>query len=179
MPESMTDHYKVLGVERKAAPEEIKSAYRKLAMKYHPDRNPGSTSAEERFKSVSYAYEVLGDPAKRQIYDVGSSLNSDGVFDPSMFDPSNLNSDVFVMSFVRLFGNYIDERVPGFREAARKAADKVSEETEVKKKKRRKKGKGKRPVCEACGDTGRIRVQQGSFKVSLDCRRCPRSRGTA
>ena len=171
MPESMTDHYKVLGVERKATPERIKSAYRKLAMKYHHDRTPGSAAAEERFKSVSYAYEVLGDPAKRQIYDVGSSLNSDGKFDPSKFDPSDLNPDVFVMSFVRLFGNYIDDRVPGFREAARKAADRVSKESEAKKKKGKKKGRGGRPVCEACGDTGRIRVQQGSFKVSLDCRR--------
>ncbi|HEV2801717.1 MAG TPA: molecular chaperone DnaJ [Pyrinomonadaceae bacterium] len=63
------DFYKVLGVERKAKPEEIKKAYRRLARKYHPDVNPGDKSAEERFKLITEAHDVLSDPKKRSIYD--------------------------------------------------------------------------------------------------------------
>ncbi|HTX80232.1 MAG TPA: DnaJ C-terminal domain-containing protein [Longilinea sp.] len=63
------DYYKILGVERNASPEEIKKVYRKLAMKYHPDRNPGNKSAEEKFKEINEAYEVLRDPQKRSRYD--------------------------------------------------------------------------------------------------------------
>jgi molecular chaperone DnaJ len=63
------DFYKVLGVERKAKPEEIKKAYRRLARKYHPDVNPGDKSAEERFKSITEAHDVLSDPKKRSVYD--------------------------------------------------------------------------------------------------------------
>jgi len=63
------DHYKVLGVERKASAAEIKKAYRKLARRYHPDRNPGDAKAEERFKQISQAHDVLGDADKRKEYD--------------------------------------------------------------------------------------------------------------
>jgi len=63
------DYYKILGVDRNATEEEIKKAYRRLAMKYHPDRNPGDKSAEEKFKEINEAYEVLGDPEKRKRYD--------------------------------------------------------------------------------------------------------------
>jgi molecular chaperone DnaJ len=63
------DFYKVLGVERKAKPEEIKKAYRRLARKYHPDVNPGDKSAEERFKLITEAHDVLSDPKKRAVYD--------------------------------------------------------------------------------------------------------------
>ncbi|HEY0081494.1 MAG TPA: DnaJ domain-containing protein, partial [Pyrinomonadaceae bacterium] len=63
------DFYKVLGVERKAKPEEIKKAYRRLARKYHPDVNPGDKSAEERFKLITEAHDVLSDPKKRGVYD--------------------------------------------------------------------------------------------------------------
>ena len=68
------DYYKLLGVEKSASPEEIKKAYRKLALKYHPDRNKGNKEAEEQFKKISEAYAVLSDKEKRQQYDtVGSA----------------------------------------------------------------------------------------------------------
>jgi curved DNA-binding protein len=63
------DYYKILGVDKKASVDEIKKAYRKLAMKYHPDRNPDDKSAEEKFKEISEAHEVLSDPEKRKRYD--------------------------------------------------------------------------------------------------------------
>jgi molecular chaperone DnaJ len=69
---SRPDYYKTLGVEKKATPEEIKKAYRKLARKYHPDRNPDDKEAEARFKEISQAHDVLGDPEKRKQYDTGA-----------------------------------------------------------------------------------------------------------
>lgn len=73
------DYYKTLGVDKKASPEEIKKAYRKLARQYHPDRNQGDKQAEERFKEISQAYDVLGDPEKRKQYDSGSGPFATGV----------------------------------------------------------------------------------------------------
>ena len=66
------DYYKILGVGKNASDEEIKKAYRKLARQYHPDRNPGDKQAEERFKEISQAHDVLSDPEKRKAYDRGS-----------------------------------------------------------------------------------------------------------
>src|ERR1043166_8062284 len=63
------DYYHVLGVDRKATPEEIRKVYRRLARKYHPDVNPGDKAAEERFKKITEAYDVLSDAKKRQMYD--------------------------------------------------------------------------------------------------------------
>src|SRR3984885_2458331 len=82
------DYYKVLGVGKGASDEEIKKAYRKLARKYHPDRNAGDKKAEERFKEISQAHDVLSDPDKRKAYDRGSGpfgSFTGGNFDPSSF----------------------------------------------------------------------------------------------
>ncbi len=84
MPER-PDYYKVLGVGKNAADSEIKKAYRKLARQYHPDRNQGDKKAEERFKEISQAYDVLSDPDKRKAYDRGTGpfgFNMPGGFDP-------------------------------------------------------------------------------------------------
>jgi curved DNA-binding protein CbpA len=72
------DLYSVLGVDKKASPDEIKKAYRKLARKYHPDNNAGDKQAEERFKEISAAYDVLGDPDKRKQYDRGGLFGGGG-----------------------------------------------------------------------------------------------------
>jgi molecular chaperone DnaJ len=72
------DYYKTLGVDKKATPEEIKKAYRKLARAYHPDRNPDDKQAEARFKEISQAHDVLGDPEKRKQYDSGSGPFASG-----------------------------------------------------------------------------------------------------
>ncbi|MDX9823232.1 MAG: DnaJ domain-containing protein, partial [Syntrophales bacterium] len=65
----MRDYYEILEVGRDAGEEEIKKAYRKMALKYHPDRNPGDREAEEKFKEAAEAYEVLSNPEKRETYD--------------------------------------------------------------------------------------------------------------
>jgi len=73
------DYYDVLGVDRKAGADDIKRAYRKMAIKYHPDKNPGNKEAEAKFKECAEAYEVLSDPEKRQRYD---QYGHDGLREP-------------------------------------------------------------------------------------------------
>lgn len=95
----MKDYYKILGVDKNASLEEIKSAYRKLAIKYHPDRNPGDKVAEEKFKDAAEAYEVLRDPEKKSSYDSGGS-DFTSSFSNGGFD----FTDIFSM-FGDIFGN--------------------------------------------------------------------------
>ena len=101
------DHYKTLGVERKASAEEIKKAYRKLARRYHPDRNPGDKQAEERFKEISQAYDVLGDPEKRKQYDSGTGpFAAGGAGGPGFGGFGNFDFDASSMGDIlsNLFG---------------------------------------------------------------------------
>src|SRR6202158_1291503 len=78
MPVEYKDYYKTLGVEKKASAEEIKKAYRKLARQYHPDRNPDNKEAEARFKEISQAHDVLGDPEKRKQYASATGMFTTG-----------------------------------------------------------------------------------------------------
>ncbi|MEW5693855.1 MAG: molecular chaperone DnaJ [Candidatus Hydrogenedentota bacterium] len=100
------DYYQILGVAKDAPKDEIKKAYRKLAMKYHPDKNPGNKEAEEKFKEISEAYAVLADDEKRARYDKFGSAAFEGGF--TGFDPSIFSefSDIFGESF---FGSIFDE----------------------------------------------------------------------
>ena len=82
----MRDLYEVLGVQKSASESEIKKAYRKLAAQYHPDKNPGDASAEEKFKEVQSAYDVLSEPEKRKQYDTVGSADGRVGFDPRNFD---------------------------------------------------------------------------------------------
>jgi molecular chaperone DnaJ len=98
MPPGTRDYYEVLGVEKAADAEEIKRAYRRLAMKYHPDRNPGDAEAEIKFKEAAAAYEVLADPQKRQIYDQYGHEGLRGGGGPATHDFSRMNvEDIFSM----------------------------------------------------------------------------------
>ena len=107
------DYYEILGLERSATPEEIKKAYRKLAVQFHPDKNPGDQKAEEKFKELSEAYEVLSDGQKRQMYDqfghAAGAGQAGGGFGPGGFDfqgfggASSMN-DIFGDIFGDLFG---------------------------------------------------------------------------
>ena len=85
------DYYEVLGISNSSSDQDIKSAYRKLALKYHPDRNQGSKDAEEKFKEAAESYAILADPDKKHLYDrfghsgLGSAATGSSGFDPSVF----------------------------------------------------------------------------------------------
>jgi molecular chaperone DnaJ len=101
------DHYKVLGVGKNASDDEIKKAYRKLARRHHPDRNSGDKSAEERFKQISQAHDVLSDADKRREYDRGGAfagLGGNGGFDPSSFTQGFQGTGGFGDILSNLFG---------------------------------------------------------------------------
>ncbi len=100
----MKDYYNILGVSPDASQEEIKRAYRRLVLKFHPDRNPGNREAEEKFKEINEAYEVLSDPEKRARYD---SLRSRGFFGD--FGPEGFSRDFGFESFSDFFKDIFDE----------------------------------------------------------------------
>jgi len=184
------DYYEVLGVGRTCTEQELKSAYRKLAMQYHPDRNPGDTSAEEKFKEASEAYSVLSDQDKRAQYDrfghAGVGGAGFGGFDASAFqDLSEIFGDIF--GFGDAFGG--GRRRSRAQRGADLRADITIElkdaifgkTTEIPVRKTetcdacRGSGAahGKQPTaCSNCGGRGQVRYQQGFFTVSRTCGSC-------
>ncbi len=188
---SKQDYYEVLGVERNAGPQDVKSAYRKLAQKYHPDKNPGDKEAEEKFKEAAEAYAVLSDQDKRARYDrfghqgVAGAGGFSGGIDPSIFaDFSDILGDFFGMGGGRGRG--------GAAGAARgsdlrydltltfeEAAFGVEQTLRVPRLEGcpECKGTGSRDgaapkACSACGGHGQVRFSQGFFTVARTCPTC-------
>jgi len=122
--------YDVLGVAKNASPAEIKKAYRKLAREHHPDRNPGDKAAEERFKEVQAAYDVLADPEKRKTYDTFGSADGRGPaggpggFTVGDFDVGDLGDIGDLLG--GLFGGRRGGGPRGGRQAAQRGADETS-----------------------------------------------------
>jgi molecular chaperone DnaJ len=188
------DYYELLGVGRDASADEIKSAYRTLAKKHHPDRNPGNNKSEQEFKNVSEAYEVLKDEQKRAAYNrFGHAAFEQGGPGPGGFDFNFTSS--FADVFDDLFGDFMGGRREG-RTASSRGADlrynmqialeqayhghraKVRVPTEVACDACGGSGaaSGSRAsTCTTCGGGGKVRAHQGFFTVQ---RTCPACQGT-
>jgi len=183
------DYYEILGVPREADLDAIKSAYRKAALKYHPDRNQGDKVSEERFKEAAEAYAVLSDPEKRSRYDrygvEGVRTGPGGVgFDPSSFvDFADILGDFFGIGFGG--GNVRGRRRQGedLRADVRLTFEKAAFGAEVSVPLSRQEtcedcsGKGGRGgggavTCAACRGQGQIHVRQGFFALSRPCPEC-------
>lgn len=183
------DYYEVLGIARNASDAEIKTNYRRLALKYHPDRNPGDTHAEERFKEAAEAYEVLRDPEKRRIYDRYGHAGLQG----TGFQGFRGFEDIF-SSFGDIFEGFLglgggsrshrrvrkgadlqyDLRI-SFLEAA-SGVDKVLEVPRVEICPRCN-GSGVKPgyheeACRLCSGMGQVVRSQGFIRVSTPCPEC-------
>ena len=191
---SKRDYYDVLGVARNADEQHIKSAYRKLALKYHPDRNPGDHAAEEKFKEAADAYAVLADGDKRSVYDrfghagLGASAGSAGV-DPTIFadfgDILGGLGDIF--GFGDILGGGRRRAGPqrgahlrydlaiSFEEAASGAETTLQIPREEPCTECRGSGAapGTKPeTCPQCGGRGQVRYQQGFLTVARTCGHC-------
>lgn len=187
------DYYEVLGVARSAGPAEIKKAYRTLAMKYHPDRNPGDAQAEARFREASEAYEVLRDDQKRAAYDQfgHQAFEQGGPGRPGGFDFSS-----FADVFDDLFGDFMGGSATRRRGAGTRGADlrynlEIGLEDAFGGKKTQLRvptsvacescegsgsaGAAAPGACPSCRGMGRLRSQQGFFTVE---RTCPTCQGT-
>ena len=187
---SRPDYYKILGVAKNASEEEIKKAYRKLARQYHPDRNPGDASAEERFKEVQTAYDILSDPEKRRAYDSfgasGARVGGSPGFGGMRFEEFNLGDlgDLLGGMFggarqttrrpVR--GDDLETRVRiSFEDSLSGAQVRVP--VEVDSVCSACHGTGAEPgtspvVCPECGGRGVVSDAQGLFAFSQPCPRC-------
>jgi molecular chaperone DnaJ len=184
------DYYEILGISRTATEQEIKSAYRKLAMQHHPDRNSGSADSEEKFKECTEAYSVLIDSEKRQRYDQFGHAGVNGGSGFSGFDPSAFGDfgDIFGDIFSDLFGvgggrrgrpqRGGDARADltlTFEEAA------FGKKTQVKVRRyetcEQCRGTGGAPgkgatTCRTCHGHGQVRYQQGFFSIARTCPSC-------
>ncbi len=186
------DFYEFLGVSQDASQSEIKKAYRQLAMKYHPDRNPGDNEAEEKFKAAAEAYEILGDPEKRSIYD---RYGIDGIRNSGYRGPGNFD-DIF-SSFSDIFSDFFGFGGPsgGRRRNSGPAQgndlrydlsisfmDAVHGVEKVIELSKREtcwtcEGTGLRPGCQkqtctTCHGQGQVIRNQGPFRLSTTCPNC-------
>ena len=189
---SKRDYYEILEVNPNASDAEIKKAYRRLALKYHPDKNPDDKEAEERFKEISEAYEVLSDPQKRATYDqFGHTMGAGdfGGFRTQGFGDFGSLGDIFGDIFNDFFGGTPQARARrpqrgadlrynleiGFEEAARGLQTTV----EIPRMETcgecggRRSARGRSPEpCSLCRGTGQVRFQQGFFSISRTCQQC-------
>ncbi len=192
MTVSKADYYGVLGVSREASDQELKSAYRKLAMKYHPDRNPGDHAAEEKFREASEAYQVLCDPDKRAAYDRFGHAGV-GAGGPGGFGGFAGGVDLGDI-FGDLFGEMFNMSGGSPRASRQQRGDDLrfdlqiefedaifGTETEVKIRRLetcptcngRGSASGRGPtVCSQCQGRGQLRYQQGFFSVARTCGAC-------
>ena len=187
------DYYEILEVPRNATAEEIKKAYRKKALQYHPDRNPGNPEAEEKFKEASEAYQVLSDPQKRSLYDqFGHAGLQNSGFTGFSFDDI-FGSDLF-SSFSDIFGDLFGFRASrAARQRPTRGADLAQEisisfreaafglETDIEVERYEPcptcQGSGTRPgtspkVCRVCGGRGQIQRVQGFLSITTTCPQC-------
>jgi molecular chaperone DnaJ len=190
---SKADYYEVLGVSREASDQELKSAYRRLALKHHPDRNPGDQTAEERFKQASEAYQVLSDTDKRAAYDRYGHAGLGG--QASGFGGSPFAGGVDIGDiFGDLFGEMFSMGGTQHRTARQQRGDDLrfdltidfeailfGTETEVKIRRLetcdtcrgRGSASGRGPaICAQCQGRGQVRYQQGFFSVARACGAC-------
>jgi len=182
------DYYEVLGVGRDADAPALKTAYRKLAHQYHPDKNAGSKDAEEKFKEASEAYQVLSDPEKRARYDRFGHANGQGFEDFGFGQGAATINDIFGDIFGEMFGGGRGRgrtRTRGsdlryhleiaFEEAAFGTTARITiprpKPCETCRGSGAKPGTGPRP-CPTCGGAGEIRLTQGFFSIARTCHHC-------
>jgi len=183
----MADYYAVLEVERSADNKAIKAAYRRLALAYHPDRNPGDKAAEDKFKQINEAYAVLSDEAKRSRYDRYGSVD-DGV--PMGGDIFDIFASVFGANFAtgrtRAQGQQGEDLEAELVVTLEQARDGATVDVEIERLKachhchgdRAEPGSGGKSTCPRCGGSGQVRVQaQSLFGAVITARTCPDCHG--
>ena len=159
------DYYEVLGVAKTATPEELKKAYRKLAIKYHPDKNPGDKEAEEKFKEAAEAYDVLSDPEKRQKYDqFGHNMGPQGFPGGGFGGGHGFTMEDIFSQFGDIFGGHGGFDMGGFGSAAG-----------GRPRKRQRRGDVTCPTCHGSGTV--MRTQQTIFGLSQSAAVCPECNG--